>query len=167
MRLLGVGPDDPDLVKARNLLHKMGVFLHRDITFANTSCSVCDNIIPVIIISFLIHMNIMDVLSVVFVQLAVLHEENFNVGQYALIFQPSFFIPAMLKGTIDIYHFILLSVTMTLIGGQKVSRKQNLLASFSAHFSTDQDEIGCGIEAIQVEHDFVIQTEHEHGFTFE
>ena len=24
MRLLGVGPDDPDLVKARNLLHKLG-----------------------------------------------------------------------------------------------------------------------------------------------
>ena len=34
-------------------------------------------------------------------------------------------------GTIDFYHFILLSLTLTLAGGHKISAKQNLLASVS------------------------------------
>ena len=34
-------------------------------------------------------------------------------------------------GTIDLNHFILFSLTLTMGGDQKVSRKQNLLASFS------------------------------------
>ena len=34
-------------------------------------------------------------------------------------------------GTIDFYHFIPLSVTLTLLGGHKVSAKENLLALFS------------------------------------
>ena len=37
-------------------------------------------------------------------------------------------------GTIDFYHFIPLSLTLTLAGGRKVSTKQNLLASFSETF---------------------------------
>ena len=37
----------------------------------------------------------------------------------------------MFIGTYGFYHFIPLSVTLTLAGGHKVSTKQNLLASFS------------------------------------
>ena len=37
----------------------------------------------------------------------------------------------MLIGNIDFYHFIPLSLTLTLLGGHKVSAKQNLLAAFS------------------------------------
>ena len=64
----------------------------------------------------------------------VLYGKNFNVGQYMQTFQPTFFIPALLIGTIGFYHFIPLSLTLTLPGGHKVSTKQNLLASFSHTF---------------------------------
>ena len=49
----------------------------------------------------------------------------------------------MLTDTIDFYHFIPLSVSVTLIlaGGSKVSTKENLLVSFPHTFSTDEDEI--------------------------
>ena len=57
--------------------------------------------------------------------------KNFSTGPYTQTLQPVFFIPAMLAGTIDLYHFILLSLTLTLAGGHKISIKQNLLASFS------------------------------------
>ena len=40
-------------------------------------------------------------------------------------------IPVMLTDTIDFDHLILLSLTLTLAGGHKVSAKQNLLDSFS------------------------------------
>ena len=40
---------------------------------------------------------------------------------------------------------------MTLDGGHKVSAYHNLL-HFLSHFSTDQDEIWCGVEATEVEH---------------
>ena len=40
-------------------------------------------------------------------------------------------ISVMLIGTIDFYHLIPLSLTLTLPGGHKVSAKQNLLASYS------------------------------------
>ena len=45
-------------------------------------------------------------------------------------FQQNIFIFVMLIGTIDFYHFMPLSVTLT--GGHKVSAKQNILASFSS-----------------------------------
>ena len=60
--------------------------------------------------------------------------------------------PAMLIGTIYLYHFVPLSLSLTLPGGHKVSLKQNLLASFLLHFAADQDEIRYGVEVIQVEH---------------
>ena len=66
-----------------------------------------------------------------------------------------FLLPAMLIGTIDFYHFMPLSLTLTLPGAHKVSTKQILLASFSPtlfHFSSDQDEMWCCDEAIQAEH---------------
>ena len=40
-------------------------------------------------------------------------------------------IPFMLIGTIDFYHFMILTVTLTLAGDHKVNAKQNLLASCS------------------------------------
>ena len=78
--------------------------------------------------------------------LSVLCGKIFRVGYYTETFQPNFFIPAMLRvtviGTIDFYHFIPFSWTLSLPGGHKVSAKQNLFTSFLAHFSSDQDEIG-------------------------
>ena len=57
--------------------------------------------------------------------------KNFYVGHYTQTFEPNLFIPAMLIGTVDFYHFIRLSLTLTLPRVRKVSAKQNLLASFS------------------------------------
>ena len=42
-----------------------------------------------------------------------------------------FFIPAMLIRIIDFYHFMSLSLALTLPGDHKISAKENLLASFS------------------------------------
>ena len=61
---------------------------------------------------------------------------SFSVGHYTQTVQPIFFKPAILLCTIDFYCFILLS--LTLARGHKVSTQQNLLASFFAHFSSDQ-----------------------------
>ena len=84
-------------------------------------------------------------------QWAVLHGKNVNAGHYAQAVQPTLFIPAMLIGIIDFYHFIPLSLTLTLPEGHKVSTKQNLLLHFLSHFSSDWDEIWCGDGAIQAE----------------
>ena len=62
---------------------------------------------------------------------AVLHGKNFNIGHYMQTVQPKFLIPAMFIGTIGFYHFIPLSLILTLPGCHRVSAKQNLLASFS------------------------------------
>ena len=72
---------------------------------------------------------------------AVLHGKNFNVGHYTQIFQRNIFIPAMPIGTVEFYHFIPLSLILTLTGDLKVNAKQKLLAYFLAHFSAVQDEI--------------------------
>ena len=39
--------------------------------------------------------------------------KHFNVRHYTVPFQPVCFIPAMLIGTIDFYHFISLSLVLT------------------------------------------------------
>ena len=57
---------------------------------------------------------------------AILHGINFNIGHYMQTV-PNFFTPAMLSH----YQFTLLSLALTLSVGHTVSRKQNLLASFS------------------------------------
>ena len=57
--------------------------------------------------------------------------KTFNVGHFMQTVQPNVFIPAMLLGTIDFYHCIPLSLTLTLAEHHKVSAKQNLLTSFS------------------------------------
>ena len=48
---------------------------------------------------------------------------------------------AMLTSAVDSKHSIPFSVTLTLAGGHKVSKNQNLLASFFVHFTADQNEI--------------------------
>ena len=58
-------------------------------------------------------------------------QECFIIGHYTQPSRPNSPICTMLIGTIDHYHFILLSVTLTLPEGHKVSRKQNMLAAFS------------------------------------
>ena len=68
---------------------------------------------------------------------------------YTQTVPPNSFIPAILIGTIDFYHFIPLSLTLTLPRGHTISAMQNLMALFSQHFSSDQDEIWCCDEAIQ------------------
>ena len=42
--------------------------------------------------------------------------KNFNTGHYSytLTVEPDFFIPILLTGTIDLYHFIPLPLTLTL-----------------------------------------------------
>ena len=55
----------------------------------------------------------------------------FNVGHCMQTFQPNAFIPAIDITFIDLYHFIPLSDTLTLVGGHKVTGKQYLLAWFS------------------------------------
>ena len=49
-------------------------------------------------------------------------------------FSTILFILAVLVGTIDFYHLVTLSLTLTLAGRHKVSAKQNTLASFSRTF---------------------------------
>ena len=87
---------------------------------------------------FLIHVSIIWIYVMSLVHLSdqmarwlTWHGKNFNVGHYTQTFQPNFFTPAIHIGNIDFYHFIPLSLTLTLCGGHKVNTVQNLLASFS------------------------------------
>ena len=59
-------------------------------------------------------------------------------------------LPAMFKGPIDFYHFILLS--LTLIMGSQGQRKVKLGFIFTHLFSTDWDEIWYGVEEIQAQY---------------
>ena len=51
-------------------------------------------------------------------QPAVLCVKNLNIGHYTQTVQPNFFIPALLIDTIDFYHCIPFSLTLTLSRGQ-------------------------------------------------
>ena len=53
-----------------------------------------------------------------------------NIQDYMQTSTPNSFIPALLVSTIDLYYYMSLSVTLTLIIDHKVSSTQNLLASF-------------------------------------
>ena len=57
----------------------------------------------------------------------------------------------MLIGTIDFYHFLLLSLTLTLLGITRPAQIKTYWLHFLAHFSSDRDEILCGDGAIQAE----------------
>ena len=58
----------------------------------------------------------------------------------------------MLKGTIDLYHFRPLSLTLTLAGITRSVQSKTSWLHFLTLFSTDQDEILYGLEAIQTEY---------------
>ena len=58
----------------------------------------------------------------------------------------------MFIGSIDFYHIIPLSLTLTLPWGHKLSMKKTYWLHVLPHFSSDQDEIWCSDEAIQAEH---------------
>ena len=61
------------------------------------------------------------------------------------LFQPNSFLPAILTGT---NHFIPLSVALAVAEGHKVSRKQIFFILYLRHFSSDQDEVRCGVAAV-------------------
>ena len=83
--------------------------------------------------------------------------KNFNIGCYMQTFRPIFFIPAMLIGTIDFYHFIPLPLTLTLPGFTRSAQSKTSWLHFLTHiFLTDQDEISYGVEAIDVEHSVLV-----------
>ena len=73
-----------------------------------------------------------------------------NVWHYVQTFLWNSFIFAMHIGTIDVYHFTLLSVTLKLAGGHMVVKHTSKI-SFSRNFSTEWDEIWNGDGAIQVQ----------------
>ena len=57
------------------------------------------------------------------------------------LFNQILFVSVMLIGTIDFYHFILLSLILNMPGDYKINAKQNLLASFIPHFLSGHDEM--------------------------
>ena len=61
---------------------------------------------------------------------------------YAQTLQPDSFMLALHIGTNDIYLFIPLPVTLTLVGSHKVSGKQNLFTSFSCFFQLNRIKFG-------------------------
>ena len=81
--------------------------------------------------------------------LSVLRDRNFTLDTILrnkiLLYMPCF------GGSFDFDHFLPFSVTLTLAGGHKVSRKQNLLTHFLAHFSPDQNR-NCSDEVVEAEH---------------
>ena len=65
-------------------------------------------------------------------------------------FQPDMFIPAMVIGTNDFYHFIQLPVTLTYaVGSQSQHEAKPVGFIFSIQFSFEEDETSYGDEAIQ------------------
>ena len=68
------------------------------------------------------------------VHLPVLCGQKINIGHCMQTFQSFFSVPAMLVATIDFYHFVPISVTLTVGGGLRVGTKQNLMASFCHTF---------------------------------
>ena len=67
--------------------------------------------------------------------LAILHDKNFDVRHYPQTFQPGSFIPTFLLITIELYHFVPLSMTLTKAGVNKINGKKDLFASFSCTLS--------------------------------
>ena len=71
---------------------------------------------------------------------AVLHGKSLYVEHQAQTCEQNLFIPAMLVGIIDFYHFIPLSVTLTLTGDHKTKESKTSWLHFLPDFSTNQDE---------------------------
>ena len=83
-------------------------------------------------------------------QLFILHGKNFQHWILCANISNQISSP-LLANTIDFCHFILHSVTLTKAGGHKGSATKCCL-HFHTHFSSDQDEILYGVEAVQVKH---------------
>ena len=83
---------------------------------------------------------------------SILRGKNLNVGHYRQTFQPNLFIPAMLTGTIDFCHFTPFYWPWPCQGVTRSALSKACLLHFFPHFSSEQDEIWCGDEAIQAEH---------------
>ena len=66
--------------------------------------------------------------------ISVLHGINFKAGQYVQILQPNLLLTVMLPGTIDLYHFILLSVTFTLVVVTRLVENKTNWLHFLSHF---------------------------------
>ena len=62
---------------------------------------------------------------------------------FVLFFLFVFFIPAVTVGTIDIYRFIPLPVTLTLATDRSVKGTQNTCFIFSHSFQSDEDKSLC------------------------
>ena len=82
---------------------------------------------------------------VMFVLLATLCGENWNIEHSMQTFQSKFFTPFMFTGTIDFYHF---QVTLILARVTWSTLSKNYWLDFRTHFATDQDEISYGVEAV-------------------
>ena len=81
-----------------------------------------------------------------------LYGKEFNIEHYVQTFQPDFFLPAMLIGTIDLYSFTPLSVALTPAEGEwGYQWKPDLLGSFSCMDLTSQDRLLYCTEAILAE----------------
>ena len=71
-----------------------------------------------------------------------LYNESCSFGGPSCVanFQPVVFIPVMLIGTIDFYHFMSLSLTVTLAGVTSSAQSKTAWLHFLPYFSSDQDE---------------------------
>ena len=71
---------------------------------------------------------------------AILGGKNIHAGHFTqTVLNQIIFIPALLIGVINFYHFIPLSVTFALPGGSAESKSYWL--HFLVHLSSDQDKI--------------------------
>ena len=64
---------------------------------------------------------------------AVLHSKNVNVGHYESTFQPFFFVPAMLIGTIGLPFYVTFTGLDPLTGCYKICKKQQPLGFIFSH----------------------------------
>ena len=105
----------------------------------------------------LIHMSIIRIYVMSLVHLpgrpAVVHGKTVEVGYYTQNVQPSYFLPAMLIGTIEFCHVVPQSLTLILAGGTRSAQRKPCFGFiFSDSFSSNQDEVSCADEANQGEH---------------
>ena len=98
---------------------------------ADKSCVACPVTLNIIKTVFDLYEYCMDQCnkSSLSIRPSIVPGKNLKVEHYAQTVQPTVCMPAVLIGTID--YLKPLSVILTLARGQKVSAKQNLLASFS------------------------------------
>ena len=92
-------------------------------------------VVVVVVFIYMIHRSM---LAIVFICLArqlvswpSRAAKTYNIGLCTSFYTKFFFIPAMLIGTTDFYHFIPLSLALTMAGNHGVGGKQNLFSSFS------------------------------------